>query len=190
MANVNRLDLSFWKALVSNGVPGVEVVPAPAGPASRRDFNWEDFRDILRFIRANYDWTVVDLGRSLTPLSMAVLEELDRLLLVTTLDIPALHQTKQTIEALLDMGYGNHRIALILNRMPKRTDLTLSELEKMLGLPIYATLPNDYPGLYDAYAEGQLLPSNSRLGRQFADLASRLAGTQQLGKRKGFLFLS
>lgn len=190
VANVNRLDLSFWKALVSNGIPGVEVVTAPTVPGSRRDFNWEDFRDILRFIRTNYDWTVVDLGRSLTPLSMAVLEELDRLLLVTTLDIPALHQTKQTVEVLLDMGYGNHRINLILNRMPKRTDLTLTELEKMLGVPIYATLPNDYPGLYDAYAEGRLLPANTKLSRGLSDLAGKLAGTQKVAKKKGFLLFS
>lgn len=29
LQNVNRLDLSLWKALVSNGIPGVEIISAP-----------------------------------------------------------------------------------------------------------------------------------------------------------------
>ena len=27
--NVDRLDSSYWKALVSNGIPGLEVISAP-----------------------------------------------------------------------------------------------------------------------------------------------------------------
>ena len=28
--NLHRLDASYWKALVSNGIPGLEIIPAPA----------------------------------------------------------------------------------------------------------------------------------------------------------------
>ena len=48
---------------------------------------------------------------------MAALEEIDEACLVTTLEVPALHQCKQIIQTLLDSGYGKSRIRLILNRV-------------------------------------------------------------------------
>ena len=33
--NLHRLDISYWKALVSNGIPGVEIVSSPMALASK-----------------------------------------------------------------------------------------------------------------------------------------------------------
>jgi pilus assembly protein CpaE len=110
---------------------------------------------------------------------MAALEEMDEVCLVTTLEVPALHQSKQIVQTLLDSGYGKQRIKLILNRAPKRLDITPSELEKMLGLPIFAMVPNDYPELYETYAEGRMLNRNSELGKQIAKLACKLSGLDE-----------
>ncbi len=123
----------------------------------------------------------MDLGRSLSRLAMAALEEIDEVCLVTTLEVPALHQSKQIVQTLLDSGYGKNRIRLILNRAPKRLDITPGELEKMLGVPIFAMVPNDYPELYETYAEGRMLNRNSELGKQIARLAMQ-AGRAGRGK--------
>jgi pilus assembly protein CpaE len=98
---------------------------------------------------------------------------------VTTLEVPALHQSKQIIQTLLDTGYGKHRLKLILNRSPKRLDITPGELEKMLGVPIFAMVPNDYPELYEAYAEGRMLTRTSELGKNITRLALKLAGLEE-----------
>jgi pilus assembly protein CpaE len=177
--NLHRLDISYWKALVSNGIPGVEIVASPLSLASKLQPKDEQVRQVLAFARPHYDWTLVDLGRSLSRLSMAALEEIDEVCLVTTLEVPALHQSKQIVQTLLDSGYGKGRIKLILNRSPKRLDITPSELEKMLGLPIFAMVPNDYPELYETYAEGRMLNRNSDLGKQIAKFASKLSGLEE-----------
>ena len=106
--------------------------------------------------------------------------------MVTTLEVPALHLTKQIIQTLFDSGYGKNRIKLILNRAPKRLDITPGELEKMLGVPIYYMVPNDYPELYETYAEGRMLSRSSELGKSIAKLASRLSGSEEEVSRKRF----
>ena len=121
----------------------------------------------------------MDLGRSLSRMAMAALEEIDEACLVTTLEVPALHQSKQIIQTLLDSGYGKNRIRLILNRAPKRLDITPGELEKMLGVPIFCMIPNDYPELYETYAEGRMLDRSSELGKQIARLAAKLASLEE-----------
>jgi pilus assembly protein CpaE len=174
--NLHRLDIHYWKALVSNGIPGVEIVAAPLALASKQQIKDEQVRHVLGFARPHYDWTLVDLGRSLSHTAMAALEEIDEACVVTTLEVPALHQSKQIIQTLLDSGYGKNKIRLILNRAPKRLDITPGELEKMLGVPIFFMIPNDYPELYETYAEGRMLNRNSDLGKQIAKMAIKLAG--------------
>ena len=49
----------------------------------------------------------------------------------------------------------------------------------MLGVPIYSMVPNDYPELYEAYAEGRMLTRNSELGKNIARLAVKLGGLEE-----------
>ena len=187
--NLHRLDIHYWKALVSNGIPGVEIVAAPLALASKQQIKDDQVRHVLGFARPHYDWTLVDLGRSLSHIAMAALEEIDEACLVTTLEVPALHQSKQIIQTLIDSGYGKNKIRLILNRAPKRLDITPGELEKMLGVPIFAMIPNDYPELYETYAEGRMLNRNSDLGKQIAKLAIKLASLEEeKSNKKRFAF--
>jgi pilus assembly protein CpaE len=188
--NIQRLDASFWKALVSNGIPGVEVIMAPqSGATNARVFrDPEDYRNIMRFTRANYDWTIADLGHGLGYAPLSLLEEIDSLFLLTTLEVPALHQAKVISTALLDRSFPSHRLHIVLNRMPKRSDLALEELEAMIGQPIYATLPNDYVGLNNAYSEGLLAAPNSLVGRNYARVAAKIAGVESRPKKRFSLF--
>jgi pilus assembly protein CpaE len=189
--NLHRLDIHYWKALVSNGIPGVEIVSSPLALASKQQPKDEQIRHVLGFARPHYDWTLVDLGRSLSRMAMAALEEIDEACLVTTLEVPALHQSKQIIQTLLDSGYGKNRIRLILNRAPKRLDIQPGELEKMLGIPIFCMIPNDYPELYETYAEGRMLNRSSELGKSISRLAMKLANLEddKNKEKKRFAFL-
>ncbi len=184
--NLHRLDASYWKALVSNGIPNLEIMPAPGTLASRHQVVQQQLRHVLGFVRTQYDCTIVDLGRSLSRVNLEALDVADEACLVTTLEIPALHQAKQIVQTLLDSGFGRHRIRLILNRVPKRVDVTPEELEKMLGVAVHCTLPSDFTELYDCYAEGRLLPRNSDLGKHMARAAAKLAGLEEEAPKRRF----
>ena len=186
--NLHRLDQSYWNALISNGLPGLEIISAPPTLAAKQPPNAEQLQNMLTFCRTQYDFSIVDLGRSLNVVSMNALDEIDETYLVTTLDVPALHQSKQIIQTLSGVGYAK-RLRLVLNRMPQRLDVTPDELEKMMSLPVFATLPNDYPSLYESYSEGSLLPPSSRLGKELSRMAIKIAGiTEEKSKRKFSFF--
>ena len=186
MSNTHRLDMNYWRALTSNGVPKLEVIRAPGATAVREEPKAEDLRTVLRFVRFQYDYTIVDLGRGLNPLVLGGLEEVDEAFLITTLDVPALHQVKQIVQSLSDHGYGRARLRMILNRVPRNPDVLPAELEKLLGISAYSMLPDDYASIYEAYAEGQLLSSSTNLGRHLARLAGKLAGINEQESKKRF----
>jgi pilus assembly protein CpaE len=183
--NLHRLDASYWKALVSNGIPGLEIISAPSALAAKLDLKLGEIRQIMGFARTQYRWTVGDAGRSIDKSTMTALESSDEACLVTTPEIPALQQTKQILQTLLDGGYKQERIKLILNRVPKRSAMRPDELEKMLGIPFYAVFPEFYSDLHEAYSQGQLLPSGSMPGQYMGRLARKLAGVEEpKAKRK------
>jgi pilus assembly protein CpaE len=187
--NIHRLDLSYWKALVTPGGSNVEVIAAPVAVASRELPRQDQVRHVLSFVRLHYDWTVVDMGRGLNVLTMNALDEIDDACLVSTLEIPALHQAKQIVNVLTESGYPRERLRLILNRAPKRMEIEPEELERMIGVPVYATVPNNYAELSACYSEGKLLPRHSRLGRQIREISRKLSGMEEeVKERRRFAF--
>lgn len=181
--NLSRLDESLWKALIIEHRPGLSVIPAPAA-YSRWDHPDENrLRQVLQFMRTQHDWIVLDLGRSLNSIATAVLDEIDQLFLVSTLEVVALHGLKSIVHGLFEQG---EKLQLVLNRTPKMMDISTQELEKILGRSLYAALPNDYMGLYQSYSSGNLLDSNTRLAQHFAMLASKIAGVQPVKSKKKF----
>jgi pilus assembly protein CpaE len=186
--NLHRLDLNYWKALCSNGYSGLEVISGPPLCSTQAMPDPEQLRHILSFARSAYEWTVVDLGRSLNPVAMIAFEEIDEVYLVSTMDMPALHAATQVARALVSSNYGRNRIRLILNRTPARPDTTPQELENVLGHPIYAMLPDDYAALCDSYCEGRMLIPGSNLGKNLARLAHKIAGTPEEKSKRRFSF--
>ena len=183
LKNISRLDESLWKALLVEHKTGVSVIPAPA-VYSRWDHPDEDhLRQVLKFMRTQHDWIILDLGRSLNSIATAVLDELDQLFLISTLEVVALHGLKSIVHGLFQQG---EKLQLVLNRTPKTMDITVGELEKILGRSLYASIPNDYMSLYQAYSSGNLLDPNNRLAQQLNLLASRISGVQPVKSKKKF----
>jgi pilus assembly protein CpaE len=173
---------------VANTPSGVDLIPAPpdipspAMPISRK------LPPMLRFWRMHYDFTVIDLGHGITQPLLDVLDSIDTLVLVATNEVLALKQAKLMIQTLRARSFGANRLKLVINRMPKRTQIQLPELEKVMGHSIYAEIPNDYQQLNEAYSEPRLLDAGSDLGKQIGQFAARLAGISAIEKKSRRFF--
>lgn len=184
--NLKQLDDSYWDGLVYRGIPDIDMIAAP--PAATPGLvSTDQVQPMVAFTRTLYDWIVLDLGRNLSAYALPILESLDSLYLVMTYEVPALHQAKGIIHGALLAGLPQDRLHLVMNRMPKHTDVTLDEIGQMLGLPISETIPNDYVSLQEAYTEGRLLSPESMLGRRYSRLVAHMAGLEEK-KRKLSLF--
>ncbi len=188
MQNSHRLDENFWKALVSNGIPKLDVLTGPPPTAQRLPMPVDRLPGVLQFARSVYGSTVVDLGRFLTPSALAAMSELDQTLIVTTLDVLALHQARKIIESLLDVGYSRERMGLVINRVTSQRDIEPEDVKTLLGIEITAVLPDDPGSLQEAYREGKLLSSDSKLNRQIIRLVRKIAGLPIEQQKKKFLF--
>ena len=185
-SNVHRLDKSFWRALVTNGHTGLEVLGAPIESEVKDPPGPSQLRHVLKFARTQYEWIIADLGRGRSAMLSGALDELDELLVVTTMEVPALLQVKQLLQYLKERRYSQQRIKLVLNRVVRRPELSIPDLEKLLGMSVFAIIGNDYKTLYEASSEGRLLMPDTQLCKQIGNMMARLAGLEELPTSKRF----
>jgi pilus assembly protein CpaE len=177
------LGVASWNEMVHNGYPGLEIISGPLDHRLERMPEQREIERVLNFARSRYQWTVLDLGCSLTPYTMNMLENVNELYLVASPDVLALYQVKQILNELQKNEYPTDRVRLILNRSAEYEDkIVAEEAQGMLGIPAYFSLTNDYSGLAEAYASGNLLSARSPLARQLSALASKISGIEDQHK--------
>lgn len=186
MSNIHRLDESYWRALVSNGYSGVEVIAGPVSEFLREYPKPADIRHVVHFAKRQYDFLTLDLGHGLDAGAMSALEELDELCLVTTPEMPALQMTKIMLSQLSTIGFRRNHIKLVLNRMSRRSQLTTEEIENAIGMEVSVTVPNDYRALEEAYSAGELLPEKSSIRESVRRLVRKLANVATEEKKRRF----
>jgi pilus assembly protein CpaE len=174
--NLQRMDSSLWKGMVQSVQPHLDVICAPAEIPLGELPETASFTTVLRYARAHYDWVVADLGQGLSPLSMALIPELDTLYLVTTPEAAPLYQARRVIRKLLSSECTRESPRLVVNRVRKEFAQGSSDVEKLFTVPIEGYLPEDYYEVVEAHSDGQLASRRSDLGRRLAQLAAKIAG--------------
>lgn len=180
------LDETLWRQLVATQgnldvlpsgkrVPGFRIEPA-------------QIRSLLDFCRRHYSAICLDHSGNLEKYSIELLHESKRILLVCTAELPSLHLARERLELLRSLELED-RVRIVLNRVTRKDIIQPAEVEKLLGLPVFAALPNDYKGVHRAIALGKPLDASSELGKRFRQLAQLLLekGEPQTAPRQRFV---
>jgi pilus assembly protein CpaE len=196
--NSHRLDRSFWKALVSNGRPSLEILAAPEPSAGAPGLRRDNLRPVLQFMRSQYEWVLLDLGRGMSSVTVAALDDVDELLLTTTTDVAALFHSRQIVERLCGSRYGSaaeapntaayasNRIRVVVNRVATHGSFGAEQLSRAIGHTVFSQLPAEEATLAEAYSAGALLPEKCPLRRAIAQMAAKIAGVAEEKPQRRF----
>jgi pilus assembly protein CpaE len=87
---------------------------------------------------------VLDPQHTFDSITLAALDQSDEILLVLSLDIPAIRSTQRALEIFDRLGYPRKKIRIVVNRWSKQIDLDLRQVERFLGEPVIGFIPSDY----------------------------------------------
>ena len=135
----------------------------------------ERVSDILKAIQGSYDYVFVDLGRSLSRISIPIIQKSDLLALILSTDLATAELSLTVLEYLKVQGVSSERIYPIQNRAIGLEGLTKPELERKLGLPIGVTMP--YMGDNVTVANNRHEPLANRLQNDSSILMLKQAAT-------------
>jgi pilus assembly protein CpaE len=96
---------------------------------------------IVDLLRASFDFVILDLGRSLSRISLPLIQQADLIPLIVSTDLSTVRLTKTVWDYLSEQGVDVQNVYGILNRAVGLEGLTKAEAEQIIGFPIKTTLP-------------------------------------------------
>jgi pilus assembly protein CpaE len=178
LENAGRLDGSYLKSLVVRSKAGLDVLASPERPALR-PADGDQLRVMLARLADLYSAVVLDVPRT----DFGVIDALDPLTSVTLIvnqELPTVRRGAQ-IGAILRQRYGKDRVGAVVSRYDVRADIGQEDIERVVGLPVWAALPSDYRKVLAAANAGRPLVSDnhSRLAASVVQLAQKLGGVRE-----------
>jgi pilus assembly protein CpaE len=176
--NVHRLDASFLAASAVHVTATYGLLAAPEDPGQAMEVKPEHVDALLNVATAHYDFVIVDVGRTLDPVTLRALDRADRLFPVLQTNLPYIRDASRLLGVLRSLGYPPERISLLVNRFEKNGDFSLADIERTLGTKSLRAIPNSYAAVAASVNRGipiaQMARSNP-VAKSLAELAASLA---------------
>ncbi len=137
------LDAELIETYLVNHPSGVRILPAPLRPEQAETVTGAHVDRILAALRQMADYVIVDTPQAFTETNLAVLDHADLILLVATLELPAVKNVKLSLDVMASLNYPAEKIRLVLNRYSDEIGLPREDLEKSLHFPVSARIPSD-----------------------------------------------
>lgn len=118
-----------------------QLLPGARDPKCANELQIERIPEIINVLRTAYDYVIVDLGRSLSRISLPIIQKADLLILIVNSDQSTVILTRKVWDYLQSLGVSDRKIYPILNRAVGLEGLTKSDVEEMIGLEINTTIP-------------------------------------------------
>ncbi len=136
------LDFSMLQTLLTHHTSGLSILAAPTHPEGRDRISASLVRRVIQNLRHNFDFIIIDTPPGFDDQVLGAFDETDECVIVATLDVPTIKNTKVAIETLDLLNLVRNNRHLVLNRADEEVGLSLANVEEILGMKVSAALPS------------------------------------------------
>jgi pilus assembly protein CpaE len=155
--SADKADYDFLHSLLVRHPSGVHVLAEPPAIEDAELISAGQVREALGTLRSMFDVVVVDTPHQFDERTLTALEMSETVLLVSLLDIPSIRNTQRCLELFRRLRFPDERMKLVLNRHLPDGEIPRDQVEGILGIPVFCTVPNDYPTVISSINRGKLL---------------------------------
>jgi pilus assembly protein CpaE len=175
--HIDELDAEFLGNLMITHSSGVKVLPSPPRPEMAELVSTEQFVTIMEILRQAFDYIIVDTWTSLLEPTLSLLDLSDRIVLLTTTEIPAIKNAKSFFEVTEALNYDPGKTLLVLNKHDPRGGIRGRDIETSIKHQLVAEVVRDDASATRAVNQGLPIVQsqrNSAIARDLVRLADRL----------------
>jgi pilus assembly protein CpaE len=176
--NIRRLDRDFLQAAMTQAGPGLWVLPAPDDPAQATDVTPETVQALLALACTMFDYVVIDVGRTISAVTLRALDACQRIYVVLQLTLPFIRDGRRLLDVFRSLDYPASKVRWIVNRHEKGGEISLDDLKRTLNVQELTTLPNQYAVVASSVNQGipvNRLAPNNPITKALRDLAETIA---------------
>ena len=177
--NRARVDDQLLRTYLAPHSASLSLLAAPREADSADDIEPEHVYEVIEILRGRHDYVVIDPQHTFDAITLAALDQADEILLVLTLDIPAIRCAQRALAIFDRLGYPRHKIRVVVNRFSKQIDLELREVERFLGERVTGYVQSDYSTAVTSINLGQPLVESvpdSKLAAEIRQIAAQVSG--------------
>ncbi len=180
------LDEREVRSLLTAHNSGVMLLSATNSPEDGQKVERNHMVEVFGLLSTMFDYVIVDADRHLDDRTLEVIDLSDRVLLVSTLSLPAIRNAKRYFELFRRLEMDEGKFELVVNRYNnKKSGLRIRDLEGAVGLEVSWLVPNDYQVANHSIDAGVPLmigTPRSKLAKSFEEYADKLTSTVEASK--------
>lgn len=160
---------------------GLDLLLAPRDPAVAEAIKPADLVKIFDTVAPMYQYVIFDMPSTITEKELVILDKVDDIFLISTLEITALKNAKICLKTFKDIKLETKKVKIILNKDIPNVGISSEDLEAGLSSPVFATLPMESEIAQRHQNKGEafiLKAPNSALSRAINEIANRLSKKQ------------
>jgi pilus assembly protein CpaE len=140
--NIDHIDLTVIKKLLPKSDAGVSILAPPHELESADLITGEHVEQVIMLMRKIYDYIIIDASQGFDDVTIKAMDESDRVLIISSLDVPTIFNTKRCLNLFQKMGYSEEKVSLVINRHSPLDDINFPSIEKVYDYPVFWRLPN------------------------------------------------
>lgn len=140
-----QIDADAMETVLVEHASGVQLLLAPMSPQDAEVVTPDMVRSVLDVMMGMFDFIVIDTRPGFDDLNLVVYDITDLMLLLVTMDMPAIKDARQFLEIAELLGYSGDRIRVVLNRNNTYSGIPAEEIGESLRRPLWALI-SDEPG--------------------------------------------
>jgi pilus assembly protein CpaE len=178
--HMSELDGELIHSVMIPHPSGIKTLLAPPRPEMADLVVPDHMKRILEELKKTFDFIIVDTWTSLHDLVLAIMDVSDRIVLITTPDIPSIKNTKLFFEVTEALGYPPEKVFLTINKVDRRSSIRVEDIETGIKHPVAATLALDERVATPAANQGApfvFSAANSAIAQGMVDLAHQVLDT-------------
>jgi len=144
VAMTGHIDEQGLASVVTKHDSGLETVCAPSQPSEVDGIPGATVGEMLRVARHAYDYIIIDTPPAFSEHVLAALDLCDMLVLLATLDIPAVKNLRLTLDTLDLLGHPRDGRIVILNRSDVKVGLHTEDVVTAIKQPIAVMIPSSF----------------------------------------------
>ena len=144
VAMTGHIDAQGIASVVTKHDSGLDTVCAPSRPSEVDTISGATVGEMLRVARRSYDFVIIDTPPAFSEHVLAALDLCDMLVLLATLDIPAVKNLRLTLDTLDLLGHPRDARIVILNRSDVKVGLRVEDVVSAIKQPIAAMVPSSF----------------------------------------------
>ncbi|GLC91557.1 pilus assembly-related protein [Cupriavidus sp. TA19] len=185
-SQIERLDANFLDACLVRVDNGLDMLAGATDPVKASQIQKDKLEWILSVMQPNYDFVIFDIGQTIDPLSIGMLDHSDLVCVVTEASIPYGRPARRLVDILRALHYSGDKIRLVLNRSGRKNEVPRATMEEILGIKVAFSLPDDPAAVDEAISHGEPVAKLSRrsaIARALHAMAGQLAVPPEAERR-------